>query len=160
MALVPTADLCDRHADRLRVLAPGFEHFGGLRAFAGPITTLRVRRDNGLVRATLSQPGEGRVLVVDGGGLLDRALVGGNLGALAQQHGWAGVVVWGAVRDRAELAACQVGVLALASCPLPSAKAGAGDRDVAVDVAGVIVRPGQWLAADEDGVVVADAPLA
>ncbi len=160
MALVPTADLCDQHADRLRVLAPGFQHFGGVRAFAGPVTTLRVRRDNALVRATLSQPGDGRVLVVDGGAIVDRALVGGKLGALAETNGWAGVVVWGAVRDRAELAACGVGILALASNPLPSAKAGAGERDVPVDVAGVILQPGQWLAADDDGVIVADAPLA
>jgi regulator of ribonuclease activity A len=159
MAFVPTADLCDRHADVLGVLAPGLEHFGGVRAFAGLVTTLRVRRDNALVRETLSQPGHGRVLVVDGGALLDRALVGGRLGALAQQNGWAGIVVWGAVRDRAELAMCQVGVLALASCPLPSAKAGVGERDVPVDVGGGIIHPGQWLAADGDGVVVADMPL-
>lgn len=160
MAMVPTADLCDQHAARLRVLAPGFEHFSAVRAFAGTVATLRVRRDNGLVRATLSQPGEGRVLVVDGGAILDRALVGGKLGELAEQHGWAGVVVWGAVRDRTELAACQVGVMALASCPLPSGKAGVGERDVPVDVAGVIIRPGEWLAADLDGIVVADVPLA
>lgn len=160
MAFVPTADLCDRHADRLGVLAPGFEHFGGVRAFAGLVTTLRVRRDNALVRETLSQAGDGRVLVVDGGGVLDRALVGGKLGELAEKNGWAGIVVWGAVRDRAELAVCQVGVLALASCPLPSAKAGVGERDVAVDVAGAVIHPGQWLAADADGVIVADQPLA
>lgn len=159
MTFVPTADLCDRHADRLGVLAPGLEHFGGVRAFAGLVTTLRVRRDNALVRETLSQPGHGRVLVVDGGAVVDRALVGGRLGALAEQNGWAGIVVWGAVRDRLELAACQVGVLALASCPLPSAKAGVGERDVPVDVGGAIIHPGQWLAADADGVVVADQPL-
>jgi regulator of ribonuclease activity A len=156
----PTADLCDDYDPEVRVLAPGLADFGGVAAFAGPVSTLRVRADNGLVRAALSEPGGGRVLLVDGGAWLGAALVGGNLAKLAESNGWAGVVVWGAVRDVAELRACRVGLRALAACPRKSAKAGAGERDVPVEVAGVRVLPGEWLAADADGIIVAAKALA
>ena len=156
----PTADLCDDHGEDVRVLAPGLRDFGGVTSFAGPVTTLRVHEDNALVRATLDSAGEGRVLVVDGGGSLRCALVGGNLAALAARQGWAGLVVWGAVRDVAELRACRVGVRALASNPRKSNQAGIGDRDVPVTVAGVRVAPGEWLAADGDGIIVSLRPLA
>jgi regulator of ribonuclease activity A len=99
------------------------------------------------------------VLVVDGGGSLRCALVGGNLGVLAQRNGWSGIVVHGCVRDTAELRQADVGVLALATNPRRSEKRGAGRRDVAVSFAGVTFAPGAWVCADEDGLIVADAPL-
>lgn len=133
---------------------------GGVPAFCGQVATLRVHEDNALVRMVLSTPGHGRVLVVDGGGSVRVSLVGGKLGQLAEVNGWSGVVVWGAVRDTLELAACHVGVRALATCPRPPRKAGAGERDVPVTLGGVTIAPGMWLAADADGVVVADRPLA
>ncbi|MBV2216878.1 MAG: ribonuclease E activity regulator RraA, partial [Diaphorobacter sp.] len=105
-------------------------------------------------------PGQGRVLVVDGGGSLRRALLGGNLGAAAARNGWAGVVIDGCVRDVAELAQSQVGIRALASMPLPTERKVDGLRDVAVQIQGVWVRPGDWLYADEDGIVIADRALA
>jgi regulator of ribonuclease activity A len=151
----PTADLCDQWGDQLRVLEPGLRDFGGRPAFSGPVTTLRVREDNALVRAALETEGMGRVLVIDGGGSLRTALVGGNLAQLAAANRWAGLIVWGAVRDVAELRQCEVGIRALASCPRKSAKAGRGERDVPVTIGGVVVAPGDWLVADEDGVVVA-----
>jgi regulator of ribonuclease activity A len=156
----PTADLCDEFGGEVRVLQLDLRDFGGRAAFAGPVTTLRVFEDNALVRATLETPGAGRVLVVDGSGSLQTALVGGNLGTLAARNGWAGLIVWGAVRDVAELRQCDVGIRALASCPRKSDKAGRGERDVPVSLDGVLVSPGEWLAADEDGIIVAARPLA
>jgi regulator of ribonuclease activity A len=154
-----TPDLCDRFGDLLRVAEPVFRDFGGARTFSGEVETVRVFEDNALVRATLETAGRGRVLVVDGGGSLRTALVGGNLAALAARNGWSGVVVAGAVRDLAELAVQPVGIKALAASPRRSAKAGAGARGVAVVIAGVTVAPGQFLWADADGVVVADRDL-
>ncbi len=155
-----TADLCDQHPDAVRVLPPGLLSLGGVAAFSGNVTTLKVHEDNALVRTVLSTPGQGRVLVIDGGGSLRVSLVGGKLGTLAEDNGWNGVVVWGAVRDTLELAACRVGVRALATCPRPPQKTGAGERDVPVTLGGVTIAPGMWLAADADGVLVADRPLA
>ena len=143
----------------MHVFTPGLLDFGGVPAFAGPVTTLQVHEDNALVRLSLSEPGAGRVLVIDGGASLRCALVGGNLGKLAERNQWSGIVIWGAVRDVAELRDCQVGVRALAANPRKSEKHGSGVRDVPVVVGGVTVSPGDWLAADADGVVVSVRPL-
>ncbi len=153
-----TADLCDAHAE-LRVLAPLFRDYGGLSEIFGEVVTLRVFEDNQLVRSTLETPGHGRVLVVDGRGSLRTALVGGNLGKLAEANGWSGILVHGAVRDAAELAGCRVGIKALATMPRRSAKNGEGERDVVVELAGAKIAPGDWLFADEDGIVIADPAL-
>jgi regulator of ribonuclease activity A len=123
------------------------------------VTTLRVYEDNSLVREALSEPGDGRVLVIDGGASLRCALVGGNLAALAQRNQWSGIVVWGAVRDVSELRQCSVGLKALAANPRKAEKAGKGQRDVPVAFGGVTCRPGDWLAADGDGVIVSPRPL-
>lgn len=157
-----TCDLCDAHkADLLaaagsgfRVLPPVFRDYGGRAKFAGPVATVKCFEDNTLVKAAVESPGLGRVLVVDGGGSLRRALVGGNLAAAAAKNGWAGVVVDGCVRDLAELAACEVGIRALATMPLPTDKRNEGQRDVPVQIQGVWVRPGDRLYADADGMVV------
>ncbi len=155
----PTTDLCDAHGERVSVAAPIFRSFGGRARFAGTVATLECFEDNSLVRTALEEPGAGRVLVVDGGGSLRCALVGGNLGVLAQRNGWSGIVVHGCVRDTAELRQADVGVLALATNPRRSEKRGAGRRDVAVSFAGVTFAPGAWVCADEDGLIVADTPL-
>jgi regulator of ribonuclease activity A len=167
-----TCDLCDAHKNdddgAFRVLPPAFHDYGGVRRFCGPVSTVKCHEDNTLVKVALDEPGAvetpfgrvGRVLVVDGGASLRRALVVGNLGAAAAKNGWAGVVVDGCVRDSAELAACAVGIRALALMPLPTEKRQTGQRDVAVQVQGVWVRPGDWLYADEDGIVVMPAPAA
>lgn len=158
-----TCDLCDDHKNdssgAFRVLPPVFRDFGAVTRFAGPVVTVKCFEDNTLVKAAVDSPGEGRVLVVDGGASLRRALVGGNLGAAAARQGWAGVVVNGCVRDVAELALCQTGIRALASMPLPTEKRNEGQRDVGVQIQGVWVRPGDWLYADEDGIVVSDTAL-
>jgi regulator of ribonuclease activity A len=154
-----TADLCDEFGAEVRVAEPLFSDWGGVQRFAGPIDTLRVLEDNALVRQALETPGGGRVLVVDGGGSLRAALVGGNLAALAQRNGWSGLVVFGAIRDVAELAATAVGVKALGAIPRKAAKAGAGERGLPVTFAGLTFTPGAWLYADQDGIVVADRKL-
>ena len=157
-----TCDLCDVHKNdgsgAFRVLPPVFRSFGARTRFAGPVVTVKCFEDNSLVKAAVDSAGEGRVLVVDGGASLRRALVGGNLGAAAARNGWAGVVVDGCVRDVAELAQCDVGIRALASMPLPTEKRNEGQRDLAVQIQGVWVRPGDWLCADADGIVVMPAP--
>ena len=152
-------DICDQFIDEISVLDPVFRDFGGKQRFCGEIVTIKCFEDNSLVKAAVDSPGNGRVLVVDGGGSLRRALVGGNLGAAAARNGWAGVVVDGCVRDVAELAACDTGIRALAAMPLPTVKRDEGQRDVPVQVQGTWVRPGDWLYADEDGIVVADRAL-
>ena len=157
-----TCDLCDAHkADTtgaFRVLPPVFASFGGTAAFAGPVSTVKCHEDNSLVKAALDEPGQGRVLVVDGGGSLRRALVGGNLAAAAARNGWAGIVVDGCVRDAAELAATPVGIRALALMPFATDKRGEGLRDVPVQLQGVWLRPGDRLYADADGIVVTTMP--
>ena len=158
-----TCDLCDAYKNDstgdFRVLPPVFRDFGAESRFAGTVVTVKCFEDNTLVKAAVDSPGEGRVLVVDGGASLRRALVGGNLGAAAARNGWAGVVVNGCVRDVAELALCQTGIRALAPMPLPTEKRNEGQRDVAVQIQGVWVRPGDWLYADEDGMVVSATAL-
>jgi regulator of ribonuclease activity A len=156
-----TCDLCDAHkgdtSGAFRVLPPVLRDFGGRAAFSGIVSTVKCFEDNSLVKAAVESPGGGRVLVVDGGGSLRRALVGGNLAAAAAKNGWAGLVVDGCVRDAAELAATDLGVRALALMPLPTEKRNVGERDVAVRIQGVWVRPGERLVADADGIVVLPA---
>jgi regulator of ribonuclease activity A len=151
-----TADLCDAMGDAVRVAEPVFRDYGGVRAFSGEIETLRVFEDNALVRPTLEMPGRGRVLVVDGGGSVRTALLGGQLAALALENGWSGVVIYGAVRDLSELRNTKLGIKALAAAPRRSAKHGKGERGVPVKFAGVEFRPGHRLWADEDGLLVAN----
>ena len=161
---VPTGDLCDAHkADsdgNFRVLPPVFRDYGKRSRFAGLVSTVKCFEDNSFVKAALEEPGLGRVLVVDGGASLRRALVGGNIAAAAAKNGWAGVVVDGCVRDSAELAQCDLGIRALALMPIPTERRNAGQRDVSLHIRGVRVLPGDWLVADEDGIVVMPPPPA
>lgn len=160
----PVCDLCDAHKDDtrgdFRVLPPVFRPFAGAASFRGRVSTVRCFEDNTLVKEALDSPGLGRVLVIDGGASLRHALVGGNLGAAAARNGWAGVLVNGCVRDCAELLVLPIGILALAPMPMPPRKQGQGERDVDVLVQGIWIGPGDWLAADEDGVVVHSQLLA
>lgn len=154
-----TTDLCDEYGDKIQVADPIFKRFGGREAFCGPIRTVKLHEDNSLVRAALESPGEGHVLVVDGGGSLRCALLGDRLAELAIENGWNGVVVYGCVRDTKELAGMNLGVLALAAHPRRSEKRGEGQPDVAVVMAGVHFAPGSYLYADADGLIVAEGKL-
>lgn len=152
--IIKTTDLCDARPDSVEVAEPLFRSYGAKRAFHGPIATVRVHDDNVLVRRQLESPGEGRVLVVDGGASLHCALLGDNLAELGRRSGWAGVIVNGCVRDSADLATIPIGVLALNIHPRKSAKHGHGEIDMPVRFAGVQFRPGEYVYVDEDGVVV------
>jgi regulator of ribonuclease activity A len=150
----PTADLYDEYEDRLASCLTPFREYGGRPHAWGRVATVRCVEDNVLVKAALSEPADGRVLVVDGAGSPRCALVGDVIAGLAVAHGWAGVIVHGMVRDTAALAALPISVKALGSNPRKSAKTGAGERDVPVEFGGVLFRPGDMLVSDEDGVVV------
>lgn len=166
-----TCDLCDANRDNssgsFRVLPPAFGDFGGVPKFCGPVVTVRCFEDNGLAKAAVESSGTvetpngsaAAVLVIDGGGSLRRALLGGNLGASAVKNGWAGVVIDGCVRDVAELAELAIGIRALAAIPMPPHKHSTGERNIAVQIQGVWVYPDDWLYADEDGIVVMPPPL-
>lgn len=154
-----TADLCDRFEPDLQLAAPVFRDFGGRPAFCGYMTTVKLFEDNALVRKILEAPGAGRVLVVDGGGSLRCALVGDNLAKLAFDHGWAGIVVNGCIRDAAEIAHIKIGVKALATSPQKSIKTGKGEIDVVVRFAEATFIPGHYLYSDADGIILAPRDL-
>lgn len=154
-----TTDLSDQHGDAVQVADPIFRDFGGHTTFHGPAKTLKLFEDNSLVRAQLEQPGEGRVLVVDGGGSLRCALVGDQLGALGVANGWAGILVYGCIRDSAVIGTQMIGVKALATHPRKSLKKGVGEEDLTVCFAGVRISPGDWVYADADGVLVSRTAL-
>ena len=152
-----TADLWDELGEALQSCSVQLRQYGGRTRFSGLISTVRCHRDNALVKAALAEPGEGRVLVVDGGGSLESALMGDLIAASAVAQGWSGVVIHGAVRDVAALRTLPLGALALGSNPRKSAKEGLGEREVPITFGGVAFVPGQRLWADEDGVVTTRA---
>ncbi|MBT8142030.1 MAG: ribonuclease E activity regulator RraA [Gammaproteobacteria bacterium] len=156
---IPTADLCDQFIDELQVAESYLIGFGGKEMFGGEIYTVKVFDDNVLVKQTLASPGKGRVLVVDGAASNYCALMGDNLATLAMQNDWAGVVINGCIRDARQIGEMDVGVYALGTCPRKSRKAGEGDVQIPVAFAGILFKPGHFLYADEDGIVVAERDL-
>lgn len=155
-----TTDISDALGDAAEIVAPGFRHYGARVMFSGYISTIRCFNDNSMVRAALETPGEGRVLVVDGAASTRCALLGDQLAALGNSNGWAGIIVYGCVRDAADLAEIDFGVMALATHPRKSVKQGKGERDVTLHFADTEFRPGQYLYADHDGILVSAQPLA
>jgi regulator of ribonuclease activity A len=149
-----TADLYDEHGENLQSCDLQMRQYGATRSFGGTITTVRCFDDNVLVKSILGEDGEGRVLVVDGGGSMHTALMGDMIAEIAMTNRWAGIVINGAVRDVAALAKLPIGVKALGSNPRKSAKTGAGDRDVIVAFGGTTFQPGDALYSDDDGIVV------
>ncbi|PKO85375.1 MAG: ribonuclease activity regulator protein RraA [Betaproteobacteria bacterium HGW-Betaproteobacteria-12] len=158
-----TPDLCDAFESELgtslRVVTPMFQRYGGRSSFSGAIVTLKIFEDNSLVREAFGENGQGKVLVIDGGGSLRCALVGDQLAILAQKNGWEGVVVYGCIRDSADINGIDIGVRALNTHPQKSIKKGVGDRNIAITFGGVTFTPGEWLYADEDGLLVSRQPL-
>jgi regulator of ribonuclease activity A len=148
-------DICDQFIDEIVVFDSVFRDFGARRKFCGEIVTIRCFEDNSLVGETVRTPGQGRVIVVDGGGSLRRALLGDLLAAAAAKNGWQGLVINGAVRDVEILETIDLGVKALAACPVKTDKRGEGQLDVPLRFAGAQLDPGQYLYADANGVVVA-----
>ncbi|EQB2598425.1 putative 4-hydroxy-4-methyl-2-oxoglutarate aldolase [Aeromonas salmonicida] len=152
-------DLCDQHGDALQVADPLFHDFGGKPLFYGQAVTLSCYEDNSLVRELVNRPGQGRVMVIDGGGSLRRALLGDQLAIKAAEQGWEGIVIFGAVRDVGTLATLALGVKALAACPVKTEKLGQGELDAVVSFAGVTINPGDYVYADLNGVLVSTARL-
>ena len=149
-----TADLVDELGAGARSCDVQFRQFGGRVMFAGAISTVRCFQDNALLKSVLSEPGAGRVLVIDGAGSLHSALVGDVIAGLGHSNGWAGIIVNGAVRDAATLRTIDIGIKALGTNPRKSTKTGAGRRDVVVELGGIRFTPGDIAYSDDDGIVV------
>ena len=154
-----TADLCDAHSEKIQILSPGLLSYGGKTQFCGPIVTLKLFEDNSLLRDLLGNAGDGRVIVVDGGASQRCALLGDMLASKAVQNGWSGLVINGCIRDSAEINEMNIGIRALGTHPLKSVKKGIGEKNLPVHFACVEFRPGDYLYADEDGILVAQESL-
>lgn len=159
MEAVKTADLCDKYGDDVQVVEEDFVDLGGLADFFGQIVTVKAFEDNSLVAETVNEPGAGKVLVVDGGGSMRRAMLGDNLAARAVQNKWAGIVVNGCIRDAADIGEMELGVKALGTNPRKTEKKGLGEKNVAVRFGGVNFVPGHYVYADEDGMLVSEKAL-
>jgi regulator of ribonuclease activity A len=154
-----TADLCDAFSAELQIAAPIFQRFGGRASFCGPASTVKCFEDNSRVKEAVGEAGNGRVLVVDAGGSLRCAVLGDLLAKQALDNGWSGVVVHGCIRDAADMAEFNLGVIALASMPLRSDRKSEGQRDIPIQIPGARIKPGDWVYADEDGMVIAGRKL-
>ncbi|WP_413662263.1 ribonuclease E activity regulator RraA [Microbulbifer sp. EKSA008] len=157
--LKSTPDLCDAYPDEVRVVDPMFINYGGRDRFGGQIVTIKCFEDNSLVRELVAEPGQGKVLVVDAGGSMRRACLGDMLAEKAVANGWEGILMYGCIRDVDEIAELDLGVQALGSHPMKTEKKGIGERGLAVSFAGVDFRPGEYLYADNNGVIVAGKAL-
>lgn len=149
-----TADVCDALGGDVDLLSEDFKSYGGRPDFAGPAVTLRTLDDNSQLKSLVKTAGEGRVIVVDGGGSRRTALLGGNLAADAASNGWAGIIIYGCVRDLHELCLEDIGIMALGTCPRKSQKQDRGELNADVAIGGVLIQPGYWVIADQDGVVI------
>ena len=154
-----TCDLCDEYADLIQVAEPIFRTYGGISHFSGAIATVKCHEDNSRVRELVEQDGRGKVLVIDGGGSVRRALMGDQMAAKALAHGWHGVVIHGAVRDVDVLATLTFGVHAIGVSPVRPANSGAGEAGVTLRFAGITCTPGHYLYADNNGIIVAPRAL-
>ena len=150
-----TTDLCDQFSSELDVCGLAWRDFGGKPRFAGPIATVKCFEDNSRIREAVAEPGEGRVLVVDAGGSMRRAVLGDLLAQQAVDNGWNGLAIYGCIRDSAAIARMPIGVKALGTCPMKTDKRGEGQRDLILHFGDATFRPGEWVYADADGLIVA-----
>ena len=160
MQTISTPDLCDANEGQIRVLDSIFQNYGGISSFYGEAVTIKCFEDNSVVKELVGTPGEGRVIVMDGGGSLRRAILGDMLAAKAADNGWAGLVINGCIRDCVEIGETQLGVKAINTHPMKTEKRGLGDLNVPVSFAGQTIHPGDWVYADLNGVIVSDQALA
>lgn len=154
-----TPDLCDEYPDLVEVVEPLFSSFGGRIAFGGEIVTVKCFEDNSLVKEVLAEPGKGKVLVVDGGASMRRALMGDMIAENAVDNGWEGVVIYGCIRDVDVIMSLDMGVQAINTVPLKTDKRGEGQRDIPVTFGGVTFKPGAFVYADNNGVIVSPQAL-
>ena len=153
-------ELCDQFPELVQVVEPMFGNFGGRETFSGEIVTLKAFEDNSLVREQVALPGEGKVLVVDGGGSMRRAMLGDMLAEKAEKNGWEGIIIYGCIRDVNAIAGLDLGVQALGAHPMKTDKRGLGDVDVSVKFGGVVFNPGEYVYADNNGIIVSPSELA
>ena len=158
MTTLSTPDLCDATPE-LGVLELPFINYGQRKQFGGQAVTIKCHEDNSLVKACVGEPGEGRVIVVDGGGSRRRALLGDMLAEEAAANGWSGLVINGVIRDVDEIGATRLGVQALGTCPVKTEKRGVGERDIDIQIGGVKISSGDYIYADNNGVIVSKKPL-
>lgn len=154
-----TTDLYDANEGRVAVVEPMFRAYGGRARFAGQVVTLKVYEDNTRVREVLAEPGQGKILVVDGGGSKRCALLGDQIAELAVKNGWEGVVIYGCIRDSVAINALDIGVRALDTNPKKTVKRNEGQRDLVLAFGAVEFVPGHWLYVDEDGLLLSAMPL-
>ena len=154
-----TTDLADEFGDEIQACQSIFRDYGGIARFSGPIATIKCFEDNSLVRERVAEAGAGRVLVVDAGGSMRRAVLGDLLAQKAVDNGWSGFIIFGCIRDSAAIARMAIGVKALGTHPLKTDKRGEGQRDIKLRFADASFAPGDWVYADEDGVLVASRKL-
>jgi len=155
-----TTDLCDNNPEKVKIAEPiGFKDYGGTKLFNGKIETVKCFVDNSFVRKALEQNGEGKVLVVDGGGSMRCALLGDMLGELGVKNKWNGIIVYGCIRDSAAMATLSLGVKALNVIPLKSNKRNEGQQNITVHFAGVDFTPDEFVYCDEDGIIVSKEQL-
>ncbi len=154
-----TSELCDIYQDDVNVVEPLFSNFGGRHAFSGKITTIKCFEDNGIILKILEEPGIGRVLVVDGGGSIRRALVDAELARLAMENGWEGIIIYGSVRQVDDLAELDIGIQAMAAIPVGANSAEAGESDIRVNFAGVTFFSGDYIYADNTGIILSEDQL-
>ncbi|GAA0785113.1 ribonuclease E activity regulator RraA [Marinobacterium sediminicola] len=152
-------DLCDHFEDLVQVVEPMFGNYGGRETFGGQIVTIKAFEDNSLVREQVAQPGEGKVLVVDGGASMRRAMLGDMLAEKAQKNGWEGIIIYGCIRDVNAISELELGVQALGTHPMKTEKLGVGQLNVPVTFGGVTFRPGEYVYADNNGVLVSAQKL-
>ena len=152
-------ELCDRFEADVRIVEPMFGNFGGRERFSGPMVTIKAFEDNSLVRQQVAEPGEGRVLVVDGGGSMRRAMLGDMLAEKAMHNGWSGIVIYGCIRDVNAISELDLGVQALGCHPLKTEKNGVGELNVTLRFGGVDFVPGEYIYADNNGVLVSQREL-
>ena len=164
MTKISTPDLCDSYAADstacLKVLDAIFNSYGGHTEFYGQVVTIKCFEDNSVVKQLVDTPGEGRVIVMDGGGSLRKAILGDRLAAKASENGWAGLIINGCIRDCEEIAAIDLGVKAINTHPVKTEKRGLGDLNISVTFAGQTIEPGDWIYADNNGVIVTKVELA
>lgn len=153
--VISTPDIADAHPDFVQALELDFRNYGGVSQFCGQAVTIKCHEDNSLVKALVDTPGEGRVIVVDGGGSRRRALLGDMLAEKAASNGWVGLIINGVIRDVDQIGATSLGVQALGTIPLKTEKLGVGQQQIPVHMGGVTVHPGDWIYADNNGVLVA-----
>jgi len=154
-----TSELCDIYLEQVDVVEPMFSSYGGRSSFGGQVTTVKCFEDNALIRSVLEGSGIGRILLIDGGGSLRRALIDADIAQLAADNGWEGLIVYGCVRHVDDLDELDIGIQALASIPVGADQQGVGEADVAVNFGGVTFLPEDHLYADNTGVILSPEPL-